>query len=165
MINVILEQGELKYTKTYRIESGVPAVKFAHEVKDFHSTLQDGYFTMTIQKAIEEKTLRQNNYIHFLIWCFAYKRNISQFSAKLACKEIGGFYKTAENPIRGGTSIVYRSFGDRDLKKDELSDVINSFYEYLTIELLIPIPTPEEWDNMSNEERAKWKAEFKREYD
>ena len=153
----------MRFTHTYSVVQGRPTAPFSERVKDYHSNLTDGVYTMHIDAAKDAKTLAQLAYIHVLIWAFAYVSKVSDASAKLACKEIVGFYDTTPNPIRGAVSVCYKSLGNAS--KDELANMIRVFFDYLTIEMLLPLPTSEEWGGKNSEQRKEWKGWFKKEYE
>jgi hypothetical protein len=141
IINVILEQGELKFTETYRIKNGVPTTKFANKVVNFHSTLKDGDYTLTISSAKSSKSIQQNKYFHSLVKVFSEETGHTFRECKEFLKREFGTKELLTNPIDKTTRMEVKSVANYNQK--EMSELIDRSAQFLQFDMGYTIPIPE----------------------
>lgn len=154
MINVKLEDGVLSFSEIFEIKDGVASHKFAPKVSAYLKTLENGKYELSIQELELAKTHDQLALIHVYIKIFSDDGGYTPMQAKLASKEICGYYEVVKNVIRGGNTIKYKSFADASLK--ELTRIIDEFYTYLTVDCGLNVPNSTEWKEMTAEQKREW---------
>jgi hypothetical protein len=140
-INVILEGGELKFTETYRIKDGVPTTKFAGKVVNFHSSLKDGDYTMTIAEAKSSKSIQQNRYFHSLVKVFSEETGHTFRDCKQFLKREFGAKTLCTNPIDKSTYMDLKSVAEYN--QDEMGDLIDRSVQFLHFDMGFKIPIPD----------------------
>ena len=133
----------MKFKKTYRVAKGVPVQKFSREVQQYHKTLQDGLYTMTIEEAKSKKSLEQNAYFHGVLVDMLSKETGFTFrDCKKWIKKELGTKELYTDPISGKKEMEPKSIADYNL--DEMSQLIQRTVDFLTHDLGLVVPNPED---------------------